>query len=127
MQMHSKDSVAQNVLTHEALYRITPLLDQISQGLKKGGILRCIQMFPYEYAPLLVYTGELSATDVLEAIYVDDEETEVQEGDNITLAFLRRFVHDCDGDGKFDTYSVVNYLMPCHLHCVYLPSCPYQW
>ena len=100
MQMQSKDSVAQNLLTHEALYRISPLLDQIAQGLKKGGMLRGIQDFPYLYAPLLLYTGEVSATDVLEAIYVDEEETDVQQGDGITLAFLRRFVQDCDGDGE---------------------------
>ena len=100
MQMHSKDSVAQNVLTHEALYRITPLLDQISHGLRKGDMLRPIQCFPHLYAPLLIYTGELSTADVLEAIYVDELETEVLPGDSITLAFLRRYVQDCDEDGE---------------------------
>lgn len=86
--MHSEDSVAQNVLTHEALYRITPLLDQISAGLMKGDMMCSIQCFPHVYAALLIYTGELSTADILEAIYVDEQETEFQLGDSITLAFF---------------------------------------
>jgi len=59
-------------------------------------MMRHIQCFPHVCAPLLIYTEELSTADILEAIYVDEQETEFQPGDSITLAFLKRYIQDCD-------------------------------
>ena len=73
--MSTKDTVAQNVFTHMALYRLSPLLDQMASGLKKSGVLRMVQAFPDLYAQLFLYCGRLSAEDVLQAVCVDEEQS----------------------------------------------------
>lgn len=76
--MKSKDSIAQSILAHYALYRLTPLLDHLIVGLKKCGILRAVQTFPNLYAPLFMYTGEVMVDDILEAVYIDETQTQNQ-------------------------------------------------
>ena len=98
--MQSKESIAQNILAYYALFRLTPLLDQLVMGLKKSGILRAVQTFPSLYASLFMYTGEVTVDDVLEAVYVDESETEKEPEDDVTLAFLKRFIQESDKIGK---------------------------
>ena len=98
--------MAQNTLTYGALYRITPLLQQISAGLKKNGLMRAIQNFPDLYAPLFIYIGEVSAEDVLNAIYIDSEITTVGPQDEHTLSLLKRFITEADSEGKYIPYTV---------------------
>jgi len=93
-------TVAQNLLMHAALYRITPLLQQISAGLKSNGLLRAIESFPDVYAPLFVYMGEVSVKDVLKAIYIDFELTTVGPQDEHTLSLLKCFIAEADSEGN---------------------------
>ena len=86
--------------THAALYRITPLLEQISTGIKKNGLLRAIQSFPDIYAPLFVYVGEVSVEDVLNAVYIDFEITVLSPEDERTLSLLKRFITEADSEGN---------------------------
>ena len=65
--MSTKQTVAQDIMTYEALYRIKPLLDDFAKGLENCSVLKCVRVFPELFLPLFVYTGNLSA-DVLEAI-----------------------------------------------------------
>ena len=37
--------------------------------------------------------------DVVEDIYVDEEETEMQPGDDITISLLYRCIRSCDREG----------------------------
>lgn len=92
--------MAQNLLTHAALYRITPLLQQISAGLKNNGLLRTIESFPDVYAPLFVYMGEVSVEDVLNAVYIDFELTTVGPQDEHTLPLLKRLIAEADSEGN---------------------------
>ena len=97
--MSTKDTVAQNVFTHMELYRLSPLLDQMASGLKKSGVLRMVQAFPDLYAQHFLYCGRLSAEDVLQAVCVDEEQTEL-ERDPTALAFFKRYIEECDEVGK---------------------------
>ena len=96
LQLSTKSTVAQNVFTHEALYRLSPLLDQMAEGLKKNGLLRAIRIFPNLYAPLFIYTGCLSSEEVQAALYVDDD----YEMDKETMAHLRHYIQECDEAGR---------------------------
>lgn len=58
--MTTKNIVAQHIFTYDALYRRSVLLDQLKEGLKEIGILKLIQSFPAEMAPLFTYMGELT-------------------------------------------------------------------
>ena len=45
-QLSTKSLIAQDIATYEGLYKITHLLDQFCNGLKKAGILEIIRVFP---------------------------------------------------------------------------------
>lgn len=94
--MSTKDSVAQDVMTYEGLYKVAPFLDQIATGLRSGGLLQSIQSYPLLFAPLFMNTGEVTVDDVLQAIYVDEDETEMRPPEHIAIGFLQRFVTESD-------------------------------
>ncbi len=64
-------------------------------GLATTKVLESVRAFP----ELFVFSGDPCANDVLEAIYVDEAETVLQEGDNLILAWTQQFVRECDTDG----------------------------
>ena len=94
--MSTKDAVAQQVLTNEALYRISPMLDQITDGLKHCTILKMLRALPEVCLPLLTYNGVLSAEDVLHALCVDDTSV-----DEVAFKFLQRFITEADETSKY--------------------------
>ena len=103
LQLATKDACAQNILAHEALYKVSQLLDQFKQGLKKVDMLRLVQAFPDLYIALLTFSGDISAEDVLGALYVDETETELELGDQLILQFLHRYVQECSDTGMCDS------------------------
>ena len=105
LQLATKDACAQNILAHEALYKVSPLLDQFKQGLKKVDMLRLVQAFPDLYIALFTFSGDVSAEDMAEALYVDEAETEPEQGDQLVLQFLHRYVRECS-----DTVTMLGYL-----------------
>ena len=79
---------------NEALYRLVPMLDQIVDGLKQAGVHQMFQQFPDVCAPLLMHSGMVSAEEVSLAVYVDEEETRMKPGDEVTLMFLHRYIKE---------------------------------
>ena len=67
--MSTKDVVAQHIFVYDALYRRSSLLDQFQQALKHMGVLEVLEVFPDEMNKLFTYTGEITAEEVLEAVY----------------------------------------------------------
>ena len=78
----------------------TELLEQISTGLKKNGLLRAIQSFLDIYALQFVYVGKVTVEDVLNAVYVDFEITVLSPEDDLLLSLLKRFISDADSEGN---------------------------
>jgi len=44
-----------------------------ANSLRYSGLLRSIRSYPTLFAPFLINTGEVTVDDVLQAIYIDDE------------------------------------------------------
>ena len=101
-QLSTKDSIAQDVMTYEGLYKVAPLLDQLADGLRAGG-LQSMQSYPQLFAPLFIYTGEITVDDVLGALYV--EETEMQPSEVTAVGFLHRFIKESDTERMSQQYS----------------------
>ena len=66
-------------------------------------MLRLVQAFPDLYIALLTFSGDISAEDVLGALYVDETETELELGDQLILQFLHRYVQECSDTGMCDS------------------------
>lgn len=90
--------IAQQVLTHEAIYKITKLLDQFCEGLKQLRILQLIRSFPDLFTPLFTFTGDISSEVVSEAIFIRDG-TQLHSDDKVTLSYLQTFIKTCDQQG----------------------------
>ena len=80
--------VAQSVLQHEALYKISKLLDQLQLGLKDVGILDVIQAFPELFLKLFTFNGFIANADVLQALCIQDED----KGE--LVLFLYRYIEE---------------------------------
>ena len=91
--------IAQEILTHEAIFKISKLLDQFYEGLKKLRILQLIRAFPDLFAPLFTFTGDISSEMVSEALFIKDE-SDLHPGDRKILGFLQTFIHACDQTGE---------------------------
>ena len=88
-----------SILTYEALYRISPMLDQMIDGMKASNVMEMFTHFAEICAPLLTYSGEIAPEAVSTAIYVDEESMVMQPGDEILLVFLYRFIQNATGSG----------------------------
>ena len=91
--MVTKLTVAHCIMAYEAVYRIKPLLDQISEGLKSCNVLNAVQAFPELFLPLFVDTGGLSSEDVLAAVLVNTE------SDDPVIGHFKKYFGDCNGQG----------------------------
>ena len=74
--------------SHDALYRRSSLLNQFRLGLKEVGALQLVEAFPDLMSKLFVYTGDLSAEEVLEAVYAD--ENTMTGDDKFVFSLFRR-------------------------------------
>lgn len=99
LQLSTKSLIAQDIATYEGLYKITHLLDQFCDGLKKAGLLEVIRMFADEFLPLFVYK-KLTAADVLAAVYVSPEQKNNPENEML-LGYFNRFILECDETGMY--------------------------
>jgi hypothetical protein len=64
-----------------------------------------VQAFPDLNIALFTFSGDVSAEDVAEALYVDEAETEPEQGNQLVLQFLHRYVQECS-----DTGTMLGYL-----------------
>ena len=72
-------------MQHEALFKISKLLDQLKEGLRQAKMLRIIQSFPEQFSPLFISEGSLTADDVIRALCTSDRDT-------ITVGFLHQYI-----------------------------------
>lgn len=65
----------QEILAHEAIYKVAKLLDQFCQGLDAVQIYLpdLVCAFPMVFSPLFTYSGDIDAEEVAEGIFVHDE------------------------------------------------------
>ena len=97
--MSTKEVIAQDIITHEALYKASKLLDQFCDGMKKLPVLRLVRQYPELFSSLLAYTGNIVADEVLDAVFVHDS-TELHPGDEVTVKFLKQYLQECSQEGK---------------------------
>ncbi len=93
--MTNKDAVAHSLLQQEALFKISLLLDQLRDGLKKVGILSLIVAFPQLFHDLFTFAGEVDSEEVIRALYVDHDEI----SDPVGMAFLHRYLKNLTNKG----------------------------
>ena len=97
--MSTKEAIAQNLFTFDALYKCQVLLDQLKEGLKLIGALKLIQTFPNEMLSLFAFQGQFAADDVLEAI-----DMKVSEGlkpeDEVLVTILQRYMRSLTHSGR---------------------------
>ena len=103
--------IAQDVLVHEAVYKLEKFMDQFCDRLHKLGLLRLLRAFPNEFVEIFTYAGSVTVDDVLEAVFVDEEETQMQPGDSITLSLLHEYTRGCDKEGG--TMNVMIIILSC--------------
>lgn len=92
--MTNKDVVAQTILQYESLIKITNLLDQFKDGLSRIGILPLIKQFPQLFLQAFTYTGDVSAEDVLDALYVAEE-----DADDVLFELLCKYIKYISAEG----------------------------
>ena len=100
-QMSNRDVIAQEVMCYEAVFKVSKLLDQLCEGLQNLGILEAIRTFPGIFLHLLMYTASASKEDVLDAIYVDDE-----DGDR-KFSFLKKFIEESPEQSKIINMTII--------------------
>ena len=99
--MSNRDVIAQEVMCYEAVFKVSRLLDQLCEGLQNLGILEAIRTFPGIFLHLLTYTASASKEDVLDAIYVDDE-----DGDR-KFSFLKKFIEESPEQSKIINMTII--------------------
>lgn len=93
--MSTKDLILQDVMMYEGLYKITTLLNQFCDGLKRSGVYDVIAAYPDIFSTLFTY-AELTPVDVVEAVYVDQDDV---HDDDMIISHLVRYIHECDESG----------------------------
>ena len=58
-------------MQHESLYKISNLLDQFKDGLNAVNVLTLVKIFPQQ---MFTYSGEIRNEEVLQALYVNEDE-----------------------------------------------------
>ena len=88
-------------MMYEGLYKLTTLLDQFCDGLKRSGVYHIISAFPKEFFSLFTYT-KLDPENVLGALYIVEQD--MKEGDDVIVSHLFRYIHECDKSGTMANY-----------------------
>ena len=93
--MDNKDIIAQCILQHEGLYKISVLLDQFKDGLRRSSIIaKFIECFPKEFAPLFVCSGKLTNADVIDALLARKDRT-----DPVAMRLLQEYISSLSQQG----------------------------
>ena len=94
--MDNKDVIAQSVMQHEGLYKLSVLLDQFKDGLRRTNVEKLIENYPKEFAPLFICSGEIRATDVIEALYMRKDRT-----DPVSMGLLQQYIYKLSQQGRY--------------------------
>ena len=95
--MDNKDVIAQSIMQHEGLYKLSGLLDQFKEGLSRTNIHTLMENYPQEFAPLFIFSGELMATDVIKALYTRED----NRIDPVSMGFLKKYISSLSQQGIF--------------------------
>ena len=87
--MSNKDVIGQEVLFFDAIACVAKLLDQVCDGLQSLGVLRIMRAFPDLFLHLFTYTANVTSSDVFEAIFVDEDKTNMQPMDTVIMGYIR--------------------------------------
>lgn len=110
LQMSTKNVVGQEVLSFKSVGRIAKLLDQLADGLSSLDVLRA---FLEEFVKLFTYTASVTASDVLDAIYVQ----EGSEVDHVVMLNLQEFVTEASEEGVFNLQLLISCFSYVYLFC----------
>ena len=58
-----------------------------------------MRAFPEAFVEMLTFTRDPTAQDVLESLYVDENETVYAENDTVILAWIRKYIEESDTEG----------------------------
>ena len=94
--MTNRDVIYQEVLTFDAIGKISNLLDQLSSGLHALGVLPVVRAFPELFVPLFTYTAAISPEEVVDTLYLSDDEEE----DEVALLLLKRWIANASEESK---------------------------
>ena len=98
--MCNRKTVAHEVMQFEAIDRLERVLKPFREGLGSNNLLKVIQAFPPLFVDLFTFSGTLEHSQVLEAIYVDESETETRcDEDEQLLMWVRQYVEQCSTTG----------------------------
>ena len=100
--MDNKDVIAQSVMQHEGLYKLSVLLDQFKNGLEKANVEKLIKNYPKEFAPLFICSGEITAADVIETLYMRNDKM-----DQVTMDLLHQYISSLSQQGMFRCVHLV--------------------
>ena len=95
--MGTKDAIAQEIITHEAIYKVAKLLDQFCDGLQAVHLLALIRAFPAVFSQLFTFTGDIDASEVVDGLYA---ETQLTAENEIIMGFLRKFILQSSKEGN---------------------------
>ena len=87
--------IAQSVMQHEGLYKLSVLLDQFKDGLRRTNMEKLIENYSKEFAPLFMSSGEIKATDVIEALYMRKDRT-----DPVSMGLLQQYISTLSQQGS---------------------------
>ena len=91
----NRHEVAQSIMQHEGLFRISELLDQFKEGLKQRKILSTVQNFPEQFSVLFTFVGSITSDRVTNALCT----REFDNTDTMTMGFLHRYIHELSEKG----------------------------
>ena len=95
--MSNKDLILQEILSYEAITRISKLLDQLAEGLQTLGVLKIMRLFPQNFVDLFTYKP-ISGAEVAECLCISPN---LQDpGDAVTIKHLRRFIRESSDEGN---------------------------
>ena len=99
MQLVNKDAIAHEIIQFEAVDNVEKVVSQLRQGLASTGVLDVMRAFPEAFVEMLTFTRDPTAQDVLEALYVDENETVYAENDTVILAWIHKYIEESDTEG----------------------------
>lgn len=92
--MYNKDLILQEIMTFEAVIRISKMLDQLAEGLQTLGMVKLMRLYPDIFINLFTHKS-LSANDVIKCLYVPQE-----LDDAVAIKHLRNFIMNSSEEGN---------------------------
>ncbi|XP_019858580.1 PREDICTED: uncharacterized protein LOC109586805 [Amphimedon queenslandica] len=93
----TKNIIVQNIITYEALFKHSNLLDQFVEGLKATSLYPLLRAFPALFQPLFTFT-ELTSEEVQKSLIFPNEESFIAQ-ESIILRYLKKYIDECDSEG----------------------------